>query len=155
MTKLGARDRAQLVVIAYEFGLVVPASPASGRRYCLGDRRSRCSIQASCSRASSAARARWRSARATARAAITPRTPSSASMHSHSHQRPPWNAYAQQMRVSPNSSPEMLHRQRQQRMTRIGFLELKPGVELAPAVSLLGREEFTAHGDRLRSTTRR
>ncbi len=28
MTKLAARDRAQLVVIAYESGLVVPGSPA-------------------------------------------------------------------------------------------------------------------------------
>jgi DNA-binding NarL/FixJ family response regulator len=28
MTKLGARDRAQLVVIAYETGLVQPVGPA-------------------------------------------------------------------------------------------------------------------------------
>ncbi len=30
LTKLGARDRAQLVVLAYESGLVIPGSSATG-----------------------------------------------------------------------------------------------------------------------------
>lgn len=31
MTKLGARDRAQLVVLAYETGLVTPRGPVAGQ----------------------------------------------------------------------------------------------------------------------------
>jgi DNA-binding NarL/FixJ family response regulator len=49
MTKLNARDRAQLVVMAYESGLVVPGSGTEQARltpYLVGEHRSRCSSQA-------------------------------------------------------------------------------------------------------------
>jgi hypothetical protein len=77
--------------------------------YGAGGRRARWSCQPTCIGPGSPAPARPRSVRSTAHAAIAPTALTAASMYSHSHQRPSWNAKTLQIRPVPNSGPERAH----------------------------------------------